>query len=272
MDSVAWIAADEWLFRFPKYDEVSLNLDKEVALLPTVSSSVELAIPNFEYVGKIMGRTYVGYRMIKGKVLSPKTYATLPRESQKRLTSQLAKFLDALHSIPLSIAKSAGVTTNDMARTYKDELFAAREFIFPQLSKTQQSLISSWYEDYLSNEENFDYECRLLHADLSEEHILFDEKKAELVGIIDFGDLVISDPAYEFKFLFEEYGLGFVKDIVEASSLDWGKNLAEKLRFWLNSNWVTDILIHHKRKDFEERDKEIKRLSSSLSKLFLAEL
>ena len=266
MDSVAWIAAKEWIFRFPKFGDVSDNLDKEVRLLPRISSVAAIAVPQFEHVGKVKGRTFVGYRMLKGEPLLPLDFASFVTPLQNKVYDQLSSFLDGLHSIEPKLAKEARVLESSTRREYERELTDARKYVFPHLQKGEIRQIEKWCAEYFAEEGNFEYEPRLLHADLSCEHLLYCRRKEELVGIIDWGDLIITDPAYEFMFLYEEYGYEFVTNIVERSKKDWGSNLGKKLEFWFRFNWVIDVLIHHRRKRFGEKEKALIYLKKMLAR------
>lgn len=266
MDSVAWIAAEDWIFRFPKFGDVSENLDKEVELLPKISSMVDIALPHFEHVGKVKGRTFVGYRMLKGEPLLPRDFASFAPSQQNKLYDQLSSFLDQLHSIELAVAKEAKVSESSTRHECERELAAARKHVFPHLPKDETRQIERWCEEYLADEANFDYEPRLLHADLSSEHLIYCPRKEELVGIIDWGDLIITDPAYEFMFLYEEYGYQFVTNIVKRSKKEWGRGLRKKLEFWFRFNWVIDVLIHSKRNRFGEKEAALVYLKKMLAR------
>jgi aminoglycoside phosphotransferase (APT) family kinase protein len=54
-----------------------------------------------------------------------------------------------------------------------------------------------------------------VHGDLSPDHILFDETRGTLTGIIDFSDVVVTSPLLDFVYLYHAYGRGFLTMLLE---------------------------------------------------------
>jgi len=258
MDSVVWRLGGSWIFRFPRFAEVSANLDVEVRVLPRLASRCAVALPRFEYVGRWQGLTFVGYRAIEGVELTPVRLARLGRGSaderrtRAAVVASLGRFFDAVHEFPTDEAVELGVTRRDLRQAYADDLALAEAVVFPELSPVGRRTVRQIYEAYLTEDDFFEYEPCLLHADVSAEHLLVDEA-GHLVGVIDFGDLVVSDPAYDLMFLYEEFGADVVSELVASTRTDWGLRLFDKLHFWFQANFVADVLIHHRRGDGAER-------------------
>lgn len=74
-----------------------------------------------------------------------------------------------------------------------------RRRVFPLLDTREQQWTQRLFEGFLNDERNFEFEPVLIHGDLSPDHILFDREKGVVTGIIDFGDMHIGDPAYDFQ-------------------------------------------------------------------------
>ena len=81
--SQAFNINNEYIFRFPKIQEASDNLRKEICLLPKIESLLNLPIPHFEYLGKPstkFDKHFVGYTKIKGSFLTGKLYKSLSKD------------------------------------------------------------------------------------------------------------------------------------------------------------------------------------------------
>ncbi len=89
-------------------------------------------------------------------------------------------------------------------------LTPALDMIFPILNEEEREKIDKVYKDLLNTYSFFDYHKCLIHNDFSANHILFDKNTERISGIIDFGDVAISDPDNDFMCLLEdsdeEYG------------------------------------------------------------------
>ena len=139
--------------------------------------------------------------------------------------------------------------TNDFRADYSGDLGPIRELLFPRLHQGEREYVERLYQDYLSDPGNFDYEPRMIHADLSPEHIIYDPATGTVAGIIDFRDIVIGDPDYEMHWLYADYGDRFLQRYLAFSPHPLPLRLLRKLRFFYRANTVADILIGFHRGD-----------------------
>ena len=210
-DNCVFLINYEFIFRFPRYPEAARRLDLERRLLPELQKVLNTPIPQFEFVSSDcleFKRQFVGYRMIKGVPLIP----TLLRQHHsealtQKLATQIAEFLSSLHSFPVEKALELGVLRNQKKEgifTFYKEI---QRKVFPILKRQEQEWARNLFESFLNNEQFFQYTPVLLHGDFSSDHILFDKDQGR-IGIIDFGDVSIGDPASDFPCL-ADYGTAF---------------------------------------------------------------
>lgn len=188
------IVLDEKIvFSFPKqkYDCLE-KIQRQIRIVPLLSNKISLPIPGFKYIPE--DKLFVGYKYIKGVPLSNKIVKGLSIKEKESCARQLANFISELHSFPIQSAKKSGVDVYDKLK-------------------------------------NKNIKQVVVHQDLIDEHIIFDEKTKKIVGIIDFGDIVIADPALEFSRIWRygEYFLDLIlkhykiadRGIKERSHLLW---------------------------------------------------
>jgi len=205
-NSVACRVNEDLIFRFPKRAEVEQSLLTETRLLSQLAPYLPLAIPNFSYIATATNKIYpfifVGYPLIAGTPLQDCPEELLKAEWWRQA---LAKFLVALHLFPLEKATAAEVPkklfpnspVNDWRGSFQHLYGETEEMVFPLLKQEQQNKIRLRFTDFLNDEHNFTFKPTLIHADLSDEHVLLDLGNQKLSGIIDFGDCCIGDPAYD---------------------------------------------------------------------------
>jgi phosphotransferase family enzyme len=70
---------------------------------------------------------------------------------------------------------------------------------------------------------NFPVTSRIVHADLSAQHILYADES--VTGILDWGDVCLGDPDYDFSYLYGDLGEAFVRDV----ALQYGHNDPDRL-------------------------------------------
>ncbi|RPI31238.1 MAG: hypothetical protein EHM70_11960 [Chloroflexota bacterium] len=232
-DSVVLDVNGEWIFRFPRRPEIEAQHEKEIALLPALSGHLHAAVPRFEVICRRSAECktpFVGYRKIAGNALSVQGGAS------EALCRSLGEFLTELHSFPMERAASLlGIppaNVDDWKRRYEDFYDRARALIFPLLGEAVQAKVAAFWESYLGEEENFQFEPVLIHADLASEHILIDPKSDQICGIIDWEDAAIGDPALDFVGLLWAGGGEFVKQIQAYYQGCLGGNFVERMHFY----------------------------------------
>ncbi len=189
----------EWIFRFPRREEVLPGLEKELRLLPLLAGWLPASIPQVEYLArrKDGDLLFMGYQKIPGAAVS---VAALERD---RVAQGIARFLSALHNLPLELAGQAGIAGRDALAWragFLDFMDWACEHAFSLLSPIAREQAECLWEGYLQEEANFTFQPCLIHCDLGPEHILVDQDG--LSGVIDWEDAAIGDPAIDFAGLY----------------------------------------------------------------------
>lgn len=218
--SRAYLINDEFVFRFPKEKQGGDDLEKEKVALPFLMKIITLSIPNFIYTGvQENGLPFVGYRILNGVPMKEETfeeiYEEITSDTKDRLVEQIGDFIDEISSVKYEKALELGICENDFYKDYSDTLEEIERKIFGIIDENIKKFIIEKFKWYLDDETNFKYTPKLLHADLSPNHFLYDNDKGELTGIIDFGDMQIGDPDYEYIYLLEDCGADFTRKVME---------------------------------------------------------
>ena len=258
-NSIAFIINENYIFRFPKRKEVKQQIQREIAVLPKIKSSLNLTIPHFEFISPDIN--FVGYKIISGTPLSFETYNSLNKKQQAYIPKSIGKFLFQLHHTPLHTVNHCNLETMDPQEEYSDNFRKAKKFIYPHISKSKQKIITKIFTDYLDNTENFNYTPALIHNDFSKDHILFDAENKSISGIIDFGDIAIGDPDYDLMYLLDEFGENFLKEIFKTYKPKNKKTLMSKLYFFSLANKIQIIPGNRNNKEFENLKNGYKELN-----------
>ena len=125
-----------------------------------------------------------------------------PRGKQRdRLAVQLAEFLTDLHAFPVSEAQSYGVASAPAAVDARHHLDLAKPFLTDKVRRGLDQEITTLEQEDLPR--------ALVHRDIRAEHLYLDAK-GDLVGVIDFGDATVDDPALDFAKISRDFGNRFV--------------------------------------------------------------
>lgn len=134
----------------------------------------------------------VAHRYVPG---TPLARLGAPRgAARETLARDLARFLSRLHAVPLSLAKQAGLESVSLdTATYA----SLTKQSLPHLGESTARWLRGMTEAFLADGGTTKTPRRVIHADISGAHILLDGHR-RLSGVIDFGDILIADPALDF--------------------------------------------------------------------------
>ena len=211
----------ELVFRFPADDQALAQLPTEIAVLDHLAGRVDAALPHYSHV-PAHGR-FAGYPLVRGQRLTPELFDSLPATERTTLAAQLGALLAALHiqdtsappidRVPHSYQPEnldfvRGIVENNLPAVLTDvEMATARE-ICDEVGTLQSTLLPRV----------------LLHNDVYVRHLYWDRGPTAgqapdrlggpgRLGLIDFTDMCLGDPAVDFAELYE-YGPRFVEDVL----------------------------------------------------------
>jgi aminoglycoside phosphotransferase (APT) family kinase protein len=171
------IVDDTEVFRFPRRSSVDDALDGEIALLPLLADALPVAVPRFERICR-EPVFFVSYPLIDGEPLVDEDPETV------------AAFLTALHGLELPLPREPWLDeyVERCERFARDVLPLVDQHLRP---KARQLL------DQAETLTGFDPVP--IHGDILPEHLRC--RDGRLVGVIDWGDARIGDPALDYAWL-----------------------------------------------------------------------
>jgi len=214
--SIVVETSDGIVFRIGKNQDAANGYAKEARLLPYLRSRVPVAVPDPQWYAGSSDRFpfgVMGYRTLPGAPLQP---THLAQADPSRLASGIAAFLLALHHIPVDEALALGLAgpADRMA-----ELEALRDDVLPPLRATlagqDYAAVRQWWDRFLGDKAMRQYTPVLQHGDFWYENMLVDNTPASLVGVIDFEQAAVGDPAQDFATQLH-LGVSFAERVVGA--------------------------------------------------------
>ncbi|MDN4523158.1 phosphotransferase family protein [Fictibacillus fluitans] len=241
---------EEWAFRFAKNQRASDDLDKEARILPSLSSCISAAVPRFKYYGRQKdGLAFAGYRLLPGEILMENSIHSFNEKERKEFIIHLSEFIKELRAFPVKQAKANGVPEQDLHSFYSRLQQEVEKDIFPLMNSSLQKYISSCFQDYLHHPRYAEYTPSPIHGDLSMDHLLIDPETFRITGVIDFGDLAISDPDFEYRYILEECGKSFLQSLLSIMGEQNIDDILKKVAFFVTFDHLQYILEGIRRKN-----------------------
>ncbi len=238
------ILDDAIVFRFPNDYEYTTALATEINVLRQLQPLLKANIPNYSYVSS--DGSFAGYPIVPGEIISKNVFKTLNNDAVISIAKQLANLLSSIHA-----AKSEGIDL----RGVKDSYMPDEQMEVKKLAKKYLSTLLS-ADDYEVVQSILSEVDRLLkqstptsfiHGDVYSNHLLWDSDNQKL-GLIDFSDMTIADPAIDFAELYE-YGTSFVEKVYD--NYTGVKDSSFLNRAWIYQRWtgvymMTDHFVYRK--------------------------
>lgn len=184
----------KYLFRFPRNDDAYGAIAKESKILEILNQTLpcHIRVPKYIYRSLNTDHPFVGYELIEGRFLTKEVFDSLSSEEREAFLKSMAEFLNILHSVDYT---ALNLTIVDPIEWYGDLYKRVQKICFPHFDEELISATVKLFEDFFHDKTMHHYKPTLVHGDLSGDHILVTD---DGVGIIDFGDLMVFDPAYDF--------------------------------------------------------------------------
>lgn len=219
---------DRWIVRFPRTDEIASAAAREIALLPALAPRLSFAVPEPSHVGTANGRPFFAYPKIDGRGLSP-------TDGTQGLLTSVGSMLAELHSVDIAVvAERLGIA--DPTSAWFDRYAAIRrEMIHVAVPVMPSDLAEEVVAAFDRCMEQFgDVHHVLAHHDLGLEHLLVADD-GQPVGLIDFEDAWLGDPAIDLVPLLAAFGTDQLSALT--AGRDLGPQLGERLWFyrWMGS-------------------------------------
>ena len=201
-----YVLDDRYVARFPRNADAAGWVDMEQAILGLVADSLASAFSVPRVVGRGGPGAHFPYDFLVCEYVPGVRADWLPESVCDRLAMDLGRALTRIHSVSPDAAREAGVPPAD------DGYAGTRRF---------------------------------LHGDFSGDNIVADPASGRLVGVIDWSNAVVGDPAQDFTWLVLWRGWRFTHAALGAYELPVDDDFLERLRFHAQLRaleWATDSI------------------------------
>ena len=216
------------IVRLPRSESVAKSLEREVALLPHISSHVPFSVPEFRHVGSFRERPFVVYNRILGR---PVSLADLSTDTAGHLASALTA-LHAVPPLPFAQLQPAAASVDSWRERYLSLRRDAAAVLAPLVEPALASQLDSRWAAFLERDLEPVSALAVIHYDLGPEHILVDSSDRTIAGIIDFEEITLGDPAADFVGLWCNFGMRPTRELVQLYDRSVDARFEARIRFY----------------------------------------
>jgi len=242
MGSTAYVVNDEWVFRFPQTKEAELTLVKEAKVLPVLEPALPVGIPVFSYVQATEDApAFAGYELLPGEAMTRERFGGLDPGVQEQLLGEMYGFLESLHAV--AIGKVPELREEPLVGAYNAGQRQFHERLKDVLTAEEVQKIEKIFQVYESDPANRPEKPSVIHADLKPDHVLFDEVRGHLSGVLDWGDSCLGDPDYDFAVIGVFFGDEFLQRLLGLAEKADRERIAGKVPFLVLVRALQDLVI-----------------------------
>lgn len=250
-DYLVIVIDNKHAFRFPKTKEYANKLPIEANFLKELTKRTIVDVPQLKLREDKGVGNYAIYSFIPGVQFTEDLVKTFKKPNLLTIAHKFGQFLTDLHSFPITTAKNIGIEQKIPIIEWEKSLDKIRKVVFSHISPREQNWIIDLYGNFLQHIEQYPFETRVIHFDIMPVNIIVDPIAQTLSGIIDFGDVEIGDPAFDFALL-HWYGDDFLQETYKSYKLPRDTNFEIRRKFY------GDQVVLSRLKHFIEIKKEDK--------------
>jgi len=200
---------DNFVVRIPKNIEAKKRMLANFCLLMYLQKKIDASIP--VPILKDAKSKIAVYKAVNGTVISEIRYKKLSFSQKNELAREIAVFLSQLHKIPIGALRQCQIPKKNIILKNK-KIINNVKFIYPHLTQQEKNALNDFMKKRKKTLKGF--KPTLTHGDLTSENIFINKNSINRLGIIDFSDASIDDPAQDFSALFS-YGDQFVNNALK---------------------------------------------------------
>jgi aminoglycoside phosphotransferase (APT) family kinase protein len=189
------------IFRIAKNLYTARQYIMECKVLPQITNYLDINIPKpiwhtFSHTSAPYG--IMAYRKLKGNSIDPTVFNKMNQTRKKVIAKEVANFIFLLHQVPYDKFDYDDIP---IIKNDRKTLMVLRESTFEvlkwKLTADELRKMEEWWKEILSDDTVYDYKPTLCHGDTWYENILVDDSYTHVVGVIDFNNMMIGDPAVD---------------------------------------------------------------------------
>ena len=202
-DNTAYLVDDRFVFRFPRRQIAAALIEYEIKILPRLAPHLPLPISVSTLVGEPTESypfVWAGHEFMTGNTACRMTWSNEQRANNAAL---LGSFLKALHAIPIDDAKSWAPGDEINRTDFQSRLptvierLTKLEIVLPDIPMELIKEMAHRLAARVPEERRTTW----VHGDLYSRHLIANENR-EVVGVIDWGDVHLGDPALDLSIAF----------------------------------------------------------------------
>ena len=244
-DNAAFGIDDRWVLRqrLEVSDDTAREIEREHGLLDLLAEHLPVPVP------RVIGADPSSGTIVLER-LPGRSALDAPPADPSSLLPELEALLGALGALTRNAVIDLLYEDDAPMTVYREETEDLAP-IAARLLRPEQSLtLDAFLQHSLPAEPNTAVLC---HNDLGAEHLLLDEDRRRITGVIDWSDAAWTDPAHDLGRIGRDFGYALA-DHLAARVFPDDRGLRDRLRFHARCSLIEDLAHGHEQDDSRYAD------------------
>lgn len=252
------VVNNRYVVKAPRNREKVDDITREIRITSVVRKYLPVRIPKYIAYNLDSDEPAASYEFIEGTLLSlQSTDSPLPEieplsmdtNELEGLSCQIAEIMNSVHGIDPTLLQSNSIQPYDFSwKTHLREKLKNCESVSRRyFSGNLLSACLDRLDTIPKQLSGMDYVSRLIHGDFGGWNLLYDRAHRKMVGVLDWEDCRLDDPASDFSDLIFDFGSSFVSDVLRAYRYDDDHTILQRAKIYafINSFRDYDYGIEH---------------------------
>lgn len=224
-NSILYSINGKYIMKFPRDIQASHELEMDMYITERIRPYINgIQIPHYihrHYHNSLLTGIY---GIIEGEPLiqpDPSHYGKgnlfneLSSQERKTIAESLSEHLRRINRIPEDIFKdSRNERKGEWVNAFKGMLDEYRQSCIQYFPQHLQHEVGSFLDSSFRSIDKDSFKEVPIHADFGGWNILYSRKEGKITGILDWGGMMVGDPAYDISELIVSFGLDFAEYVV----------------------------------------------------------
>ncbi len=264
------VLGSKYVIKIPRYPEAAKWVEKEIEITTKLRGTIPVGIPSYVntlYNGKLVAAAYefmegslFTTQPVDGGIQKSDPMMYLSESSGHGIAKQLGTILSSIHDV-------APNQVTDILKKYVDDdwdtkitgwIKQCRKTCEQVFSGTQKEKCGELLDSIETEFSDLKFIQKFIHGDFGGWNMLFDPEETKIIGILDWADARIGDPAKDFTELIYDFGRDFAGMILDHYGRNRDPRILDRAELYLKLNGFQDLEYGLEKKSafFTERGKE----------------
>lgn len=243
----------KYVVKIPKTIEAGAGIEKEAEITKILESRIPVTIPHYVTFLRNESLKAASYEFLRGVMLTTQpvgeSAATidvrtlLKGENRNSVANQIGALLRSIHSVEPDLVRE--VLDKYVTDTWEEKILSwlgkCREVARKGFDRSELDKCENLIDNIEHSFSEMEFQKKFIHGDFGGWNMLYDPGENEIVGLLDWADCRIGDPAKDLTELIYDFGEPFAEDVLSHYGKVKDPDMMTRAKLYLRLSGFQDL-------------------------------